>query len=79
MEWIVSAMIGAVLLVPSALAEKPKEIEQQLRPTLENKLLQLRTSYAGVNLRFDSQGKLLGTSEVLPWTTHGVVYVKNSG
>jgi len=59
-----------------AAAEDPKEIEQQLGKTLENKLVTLRTAYAGADLKFDSQGKLLGTSEVLPWTTHGLIQVK---
>ena len=76
MKWIVCAVICAVLLIPSAVAEERKEIEQQSVQTLENKILTLRTSYSDANLKFNSQGQLLGTSKILPWTTHGVLYVK---
>lgn len=75
MKWILWTVTSALLLVPAA-AQEPIDIGQQLRHTLENKLLALRTAYADTHLKFSSQGKLLGKSEVLPWTIKGLLLVK---
>jgi hypothetical protein len=73
MNWIVCAAIYALLLMPPAGGKDSREIEQQFRQTLENKLLRLRTPYAAADLKCDLQGNLLGKSEILSWTTHVVV------
>ena len=74
MRWMASAAL-CFLLSLAGLAEDQQAIELQLRQTLERKLLTLRTPYASDKLKFDSQGKLIGTSAVLPWTTHGLLFV----
>src|SRR5579883_1898159 len=66
-----------LLLTCSALfADDQTAIETQLRHTLENQVLLLRTPYSGRKLVFDSLGKLSGNNPILPWTTNGLLQVK---
>ncbi len=70
------AAICLLLSCPALFAQDQKTIEEQLRHTLENQLLLLRTPYSGKHLNFDSLGRILGDNQILPWTTNGLLQVK---
>ena len=51
-------------------------VETDLRRSYEGKLLSLKHPCAGRKLEFDPQGKCLTTCEEVPWTTGGLLPVK---
>jgi len=51
-------------------------VETDLRRNYEGKLLSLKHPCAGRKLEFDPQGKCLTTCEEVPWTTGGLLFVK---
>src|SRR5713226_787545 len=51
-------------------------VETDLRRNYEGKLLSLKHPCAGRKLEFDPQGKCLTTCEEVPWTTGGLLLVK---
>lgn len=50
-------------------------LESQMRQLLQNHILGLRSPYTAADLKFDAQGKLVGASELGPWTMDSSIQI----
>jgi hypothetical protein len=64
----------ASLFAPAA--DQPA-LESQMRQLLKNNILALRMPYTAGDLKFDAQGKLIGTSNIGPWTIYSSVQISD--
>lgn len=66
----------ALTLVCGAFAKAGDAAEKQLKQALENQVLSLRVPTGSSKLHFDSNGRAVGTVVPVPWTTGGLLQVK---
>ena len=60
-----------------ALPANQSALESQMRQLLKNNILALRMPYTAGDLRFDAQGRLIGTSHIGPWTIYSSVQISD--
>src|SRR5579863_4974226 len=65
------------LLTIPALAADPSAVETQMRQLLQNKIISLRMPYTAADLKFDANAKLVGTSELGPWTMYSSIQISD--
>lgn len=65
------------LLVGFCYAQTQRGAEVPITKALEGRILVLKTPFLNDDLHFDSQGKIVGNSDVGPWTTHGWIKVSD--
>jgi hypothetical protein len=81
MKILQSAILASILLVLalSSLPAFADDIREQLKADYVGKTLTLRHFYAGKHLVFESDGSVVGTAEVGPWTVDGQILVNMIG
>src|ERR1700674_713887 len=58
-------------------AANQSALESQMRQLLKNNILALRVPYTAGVLKFDAQGKLIGSSNIGPWTIYSSVQISD--
>ncbi len=70
------ATVLLAMLLPSLVAKADDDVEKQLKD-YAGKTLTLRHFYTGQHLSFQSDGSLVGSGEIGPWTVDGQIEVKH--
>ena len=71
-----SRLIIFLLFVAAFRPRASADLKSELQQNYKGKQLLLKVPYSGTSLRFDSDGNLVGSSQIGPWTTSGVLLVK---
>ena len=79
MKWIALMLVGTLTVLFGSLthAQGTDELQTKLRQTIGGSFLRCGPHMPAGFLKFDTQGTLQHKSEVRPWTSNGVLRVKD--
>jgi TonB family protein len=67
--------VTLLLLFATPVRADRRQLEDALKPAFQNKIVFLRGFYSDANLRFDSQGNLIGTATAGVWTVNSTLLI----